>query len=81
MIRNCLALGMPDSYNDIDDLTVKIQRQKSFLKGVTVFILSGGFQMITIAFIGFGVSVREYHIPYVEKREDKVMPEEQIQIS
>lgn len=26
--------------------------------------------MITVAYIGFGVSVREYHIPYVEKRED-----------
>ena len=26
--------------------------------------------MITIAYIGFGVSVREYHIPYVENRED-----------
>lgn len=26
--------------------------------------------MITIAYIGFGVSVREYHIPYVEDRED-----------
>ena len=26
--------------------------------------------MITVAYIGFGVSVREYHIPYVENRED-----------
>ena len=26
--------------------------------------------MLTIAYIGFGVSVREYHIPYVEGRED-----------
>jgi len=26
--------------------------------------------MITIAYIGFGVSVREYHIPYVEHRSD-----------
>ena len=26
--------------------------------------------MITIAYIGFGVSVREYHIPYVEHRDD-----------
>lgn len=26
--------------------------------------------MITIAYIGFGVSVREYHIPYVENRDD-----------
>lgn len=26
--------------------------------------------MITIAYIGFGVSVREYHIPYVENRND-----------
>lgn len=26
--------------------------------------------MITAAYIGFGVSVREYHIPYVENRED-----------
>ena len=26
--------------------------------------------MITVAYIGFGVSVREYHIPYVEGRED-----------
>ena len=26
--------------------------------------------MITVAYIGFGVSVREYHIPYVESRED-----------
>lgn len=26
--------------------------------------------MITIAYIGFGVSVREYHIPYVENRRD-----------
>ena len=26
--------------------------------------------MITIAYIGFGVSVREYHIPYVENRKD-----------
>lgn len=26
--------------------------------------------MITVAYIGFGVSVREYHIPYVEDRED-----------
>ena len=25
--------------------------------------------MITVAYIGFGVSVREYHIPYVENRE------------
>ncbi len=22
--------------------------------------------MITVAYVGFGVSVREYHIPYVE---------------
>lgn len=27
-----------------------------------------GMQMITVAYIGFGVSVREYHIPYVEKQ-------------
>jgi len=26
--------------------------------------------MITIAYIGFGVSVREYHMPYVESRKD-----------
>ena len=26
--------------------------------------------MVTVAYIGFGVSVREYHIPYVEDRED-----------
>ena len=26
--------------------------------------------MITVAYIGFGVSIREYHIPYVEKRDD-----------
>ncbi len=26
--------------------------------------------MITAAYIGFGVSVREYHLPYVENRED-----------
>ena len=26
--------------------------------------------MITAAYVGFGVSVREYHIPYVENRED-----------
>lgn len=26
--------------------------------------------MVTIAYVGFGVSVREYHIPYVENRED-----------
>ena len=26
--------------------------------------------MITVAYIGFGVSVREYHLPYVENRED-----------
>ena len=26
--------------------------------------------MITIAYIGFGVSVREYHIPYIETRSD-----------
>ena len=26
--------------------------------------------MLTIAYVGFGVSVREYHIPYVEKRND-----------
>lgn len=26
--------------------------------------------MLTIAYIGFGVSVREYHLPYVEARED-----------
>lgn len=26
--------------------------------------------MITVAFVGFGVSVREYHIPYIEKRKD-----------
>lgn len=26
--------------------------------------------MITVAYVGFGVSVREYHIPYVEGRED-----------
>ena len=26
--------------------------------------------MITVAYVGFGVSVREYHIPYVESRED-----------
>ncbi len=25
--------------------------------------------MITAAYVGFGVSVREYHIPYVEKDE------------
>ena len=29
-----------------------------------------GMQMITVAYIGFGVSVREYHIPYVENRDD-----------
>ncbi len=29
--------------------------------------------MITIAYIGFGVSVREYHIPYVENRNDIVV--------
>ena len=26
--------------------------------------------MLTIAYVGFGVSVREYHIPYVENRDD-----------
>lgn len=26
--------------------------------------------MITVAYVGFGVSVREYHIPYVEDRDD-----------
>ena len=26
--------------------------------------------MLTVAYIGFGVSVRQYHIPYVENRED-----------
>ena len=26
--------------------------------------------MLTLAYIGFGVSVREYHIPYVENRDD-----------
>ena len=26
--------------------------------------------MLTVAYIGFGVSAREYHIPYVENRED-----------
>lgn len=26
--------------------------------------------MVTVAYVGFGVSVREYHIPYVENRED-----------
>lgn len=26
--------------------------------------------MITVAYVGFGVSVREYHIPYVENRSD-----------
>lgn len=26
--------------------------------------------MVTVAYIGFGVSVREYHIPYVEHRDD-----------
>lgn len=26
--------------------------------------------MITVAYVGFGVSIREYHIPYVENRED-----------
>ena len=26
--------------------------------------------MLTAAYIGFGVSAREYHIPYVENRED-----------
>ncbi|MDO4633701.1 MAG: Gfo/Idh/MocA family oxidoreductase [Eubacteriales bacterium] len=26
--------------------------------------------MITVAYVGFGVSVREYHIPYVEHRDD-----------
>lgn len=26
--------------------------------------------MITVAYVGFGVSVREYHIPYVENRND-----------
>ena len=26
--------------------------------------------MLTAAYIGFGVSVREYHIPYVENRDD-----------
>jgi predicted dehydrogenase len=30
----------------------------------------GGKKMVTVAYIGFGVSVREYHIPYVENRED-----------
>jgi len=29
--------------------------------------------MHTIAYIGFGVSVREYHIPYVENREDAII--------
>ena len=28
------------------------------------------FIMLTVAYVGFGVSVREYHIPYVEKRDD-----------
>lgn len=26
--------------------------------------------MLTVAYIGFGVSIREYHLPYVEDRED-----------
>ena len=26
--------------------------------------------MIAVASVGFGVSVREYHIPYVENRDD-----------
>ena len=26
--------------------------------------------MLTVAYVGFGVSVREYHIPYVESRDD-----------
>ena len=26
--------------------------------------------MLTVAYIGFGVSVREYHIPYIENRND-----------
>ena len=26
--------------------------------------------MLTVAYVGFGVSVREYHIPYVENRDD-----------
>lgn len=26
--------------------------------------------MVTVAYVGFGVSVREYHIPYVENRQD-----------
>ncbi len=26
--------------------------------------------MVTVAYVGFGVSVREYHIPYVENRDD-----------
>ena len=26
--------------------------------------------LLTIAYVGFGVSVREYHIPYVENRQD-----------
>ena len=26
--------------------------------------------MLTVAYIGFGVSAREYHIPYMENRED-----------
>ena len=26
--------------------------------------------MVTVAYVGFGVSVREYHLPYVENRKD-----------
>ncbi|MBQ9189183.1 MAG: Gfo/Idh/MocA family oxidoreductase, partial [Clostridia bacterium] len=26
--------------------------------------------MLTVAYVGFGVSVREYHLPYVENRDD-----------
>jgi len=26
--------------------------------------------MLTVAYIGFGVSVREYHVPFVAKRDD-----------
>ena len=26
--------------------------------------------MINVAYIGFGVSVREYHLPYIEGRND-----------
>ena len=28
------------------------------------------YNMLTVAYIGFGKSVCEYHLPYVEKRKD-----------